>query len=87
MKISKWDSTFTYWKEVGAHNCRLKSSLRMGFGWLVDTNKKTLFSKIITKKLKEANGTGINIKKRPLFHIYHFFPLEWLKHAFFNLLF
>ena len=28
-------------KDVGAHNCRLNSSLRMGFGWFMDTHNMT----------------------------------------------
>ena len=87
MKRGKWNSTFLCWKEVGARNCRLNSSLRMGFGWLMDTHKMTLFSKINSKNLKEADGTGLSIMKCPLLHIHHLFPLEWTKHAFFSLLF
>ena len=32
-------------KEVGAHNGQLNSSLRMSFGWLMDSHKMTLFKK------------------------------------------
>ena len=74
------------WKEVGAHICKLNSSLRMSFGWLMDTHKMTLFARQ-NPNLKEEDGTSINIMKCPLLHIHHFFLLEWTKYSFFNLLF
>ena len=39
------------------------------------------------RNLNEADETGSNIIKCPLLHIHHFLLLEWVKHAFFNLLF
>ena len=72
---------------VQDHNCRLNNSLRMGSGYLMDTHNMTLFSKTKTKKpqnLKEADGTNLDIMKCQLFHIHHFFSLDWTKHAFFN---
>ena len=86
-KRGKWDNTFSCRKEVGLLNCKLNSSLRMGFGWLMDTHKLTLSSNKITKDLKEANGTGLNIIRCPRLNTHHFFDLEWTKHAFFNPLF
>ena len=73
MKRAKWNNTFSYWKEVGAHNCRLNSSLRMGFGWLRDTHNMTLFLKRNPVNVNEADGTGLNIMKCPLLYINHFF--------------
>ena len=72
IKRGKWNSNFPYWKKVGAHNCRLNSSLKIGFGWLMDTQQMTVVSK------------KFNIMKCPLLHIHHFFQLKWLKHAFFQ---
>ena len=62
----------------------------MGFGWLMDTHKMTLFSKTNKEKkknpqnLKEADGTSLNIMKFPLFHIHHFSPLDRTEHTFFQ---
>ena len=72
IKRGKWNSNFPYWKKVGAHNCRLNSSLKIGFGWLMDTQKMTVVSK------------KFNIMKCPLLYIHHFFQLKWLKQAFFQ---
>ena len=36
--------------------------------------------------LKEADGTNLYFMKCPLFHIHHFFSLDWTEHAFFNLI-
>ena len=72
MKRGKWNSTFSCWKKVGAHNCRLSSLLRMSFGWFMGTHKMTLFSKKIPKTLKKTYGTGTNIMKCPLLHIDHY---------------
>ena len=57
------NSTFLCWKEVGTHFGTLNSSLRMGFAWLMDTNKMTIF----------------NNKKSPKnlrVHIHQFSPFE-----------
>ena len=51
MKRGKWNSTFSCWKEIGAHNFKLNSSLRMGFGLLMDIHKMTLFKKKKEKKI------------------------------------
>ena len=39
-------------KKVQDHNLRLKSSLRMGFVYLMDTHKITLFKKKEKKNIK-----------------------------------
>ena len=72
------NSAFLCWKVVGTHNCTFNNSLRMDFGWLMDTQEMTLFSKKRPNNLREAE---------PLLHIHQFFPLQWTKHAFLKLLF
>ena len=52
-KRGKWNNTFSYRKEVGLLS---RWALGMGFGWLMDTHKKTLSSNKNPKDLKEANG-------------------------------
>ena len=39
-KVYKWNSTVTCWKKIQDYNCRLNSSLRMGFGWWLYFRKK-----------------------------------------------
>ena len=54
-EVNKWNSIFTCCKEVWNHNCRLNGSLRMDFGWLMDTHKITLFSKK-QNKIKQSKS-------------------------------
>ena len=36
MERGKWNSTFSYWKEIEAHNCTFNSPLSMGCGWFME---------------------------------------------------
>ena len=84
-KVYKWNSTVTCWKKIQDHKYILNSFLRMGFGWWLYF-QKTNKQKNPPQNLKEADETNLNIMKCPLFHIHHFFSLEWTKHTFFNLI-
>ena len=83
MKRGKGNSTFSCWKQVGAHNCKLNRFWRIGFRWLMDTQ----FSKKDPKNLKEADETDLITMKCPLIHNYHFFSLKWANYAFLSLQF
>ena len=49
----------TCWKKVQDHNCRLNSSLRMGFEQLMDTCKMNLLKKKIIKNKKNPQPKNL----------------------------
>ena len=70
------ESTFSCWKELGAHlNCRLNRSLRMVFGWLMNNHKMTIFKKIWRTWKKQMEKASIS-----LLHIHLFCPLKSTKY-------
>ena len=78
------DSAFLCCKEVGTHNSRLNNSLRMSFGWLMDTHKMTLFlNKMLRTWKKQIEQDSISWSVHYCIYI-TFFLLKWLKDFFFQ---